>query len=369
MTRRLPLILAAVLSVLVALLSYRFLALGLRLSFPDMGGHIDGARLAFLVHISASPVALALATFQLLPGLRARRPGLHRWAGRAYGVAILIGGLGALGMLPTSNGGVAAQVGFGLLAVFWIGTTGIAIRHAMARRIADHRRWMIRSFALTFAAVTLRVELPILIFGFGLTYAGAIAILSWLCWMPNALVAELWLARGQGVKPRLMWSLVAATAAVYLVMVLWSLPHLSALAGGAAMFDMRLTGYDFGTAMALIAALGPEGRDFYLNVQQGFDTAFPLLEAASFTLAFLRLFPGRIAVPLSIVSFIGAVFDELENAVVATMLRAGPDGLTEGLVATASQWTLLKSASITVLMTAVFLGIARVLWQRRRAPA
>lgn len=192
MASRPSVFLAAFLSVVVALVSYRFLAQGLAPAFPSMFPHIESSRLAFLIHISASPVALALGAFQFLPGLRIRRPAFHRWSGRLYGVAILLGGIGALGMLPNVNGGAVSQVGFGLLAFAWIGTTVNAVRLAMARRLDEHQQWMVRSFALTFAAVTLRLELaPIM--AAGMDYVDAIRILAWLAWVPNLLVAEFWL--------------------------------------------------------------------------------------------------------------------------------------------------------------------------------
>lgn len=197
MSRRIFLPVTAFLSLSIALSSYRFLGLGLNLAFPTMQGLLDGARLAFLVHISAAPVALATAAFQLMPRLRARRPRLHRWTGRVYGVAILFGGLGALLMLPNSNGGPVAMVGFGLLAVLWLGTTALGIAKARAGDYTAHRRWMIRSFSLTFAAVTLRLFLIPMSMA-GMPYEEAIAILAWLSWMPNLAVAE-WLLR----RPRL----------------------------------------------------------------------------------------------------------------------------------------------------------------------
>jgi hypothetical protein len=51
---------------------------------------------------------------------------------------------------------------------------------------------MIRSFALTFAAVTLRLYLPFpMIWGF--EFIEGYRIIAWLCWVPNLLIAELWI--------------------------------------------------------------------------------------------------------------------------------------------------------------------------------
>ncbi len=178
------------LSLLIALASYRFLALGLPQSFPEMLGQIEGQRLAFLLHISFAPVALAIGAVQFFPRIR-RRKALHRWLGRIYGMAILISGSAGLVVALNAAGGPSARLGFALLALVWVATTANAIRHAMARRISAHRRWMVYAFALTFAGVTLRLYLV----GFmaaGLTYTEASPFLAWLCWLPNLGLAWWW---------------------------------------------------------------------------------------------------------------------------------------------------------------------------------
>lgn len=190
---RISLIIATILSLLVAMGSYRFLALGLPLSFPDMQAHIDGRRLAFLLHISLAPVALVIGSVQFFASIRKRKP-LHRWLGRAYGLAILISGTSGVVVALNAAGGPVAQLGFALLAFIWVFTTANAIRFAIARRIGKHRRWMIYSFALTFAGVTLRLYL----LGFmaaGFSYTEASVYLAWLCWLPNLAFAWWWLRR------------------------------------------------------------------------------------------------------------------------------------------------------------------------------
>ncbi|WP_425049659.1 DUF2306 domain-containing protein [Psychromarinibacter sp. S121] len=181
------------LSLAVALVSYRWLAFGVEASMDFMLHHFIDRRTAFLAHVLFAPVALALAPFQMAKSLRARRAALHRWMGRVYGVAILISGLGGLAMAPFSSAGPVAAWGFGILAVLWLGVTGRGIWLAMQRRIAEHRRWMIRSVALTFGAVTLRIELPLLAMAFG--FDTGYRIVAWLSWVPNLLIAEWWLRR------------------------------------------------------------------------------------------------------------------------------------------------------------------------------
>ncbi len=191
---RLPLIFLGLTSGLIALVSFRFLLLGVEQSYPDMPDQIRNQLTAFVLHISAAPIALAFGAVQFFPKLRKRWPVLHRWIGRGYGMAILVAGLSGIVIALNAAGGPVASAGFALLSVLWIAFTANAIRLAMAGRIADHRKWMIRSFALTFAAVTLRLYIPGFLLG-GMDYTAASPYLAWICWVPNLIFAEWWLRR------------------------------------------------------------------------------------------------------------------------------------------------------------------------------
>lgn len=185
----------------VALASARFLIMGVEAAFaglPEMAEHLKDRNLAFILHVSASPIALVLGLFQFLPGLRAKSPALHRWSGRLYVALVLIGGMAGLVLALGISGRPSAALGFGLMAIVWIGTTVQAVRLAMAGRFTEHRRWMIRSYAVTFAAVTLRLEMPFFFVLGGMEYAEVSNYVAWMCWVPNLIVAELFLRRRQG---------------------------------------------------------------------------------------------------------------------------------------------------------------------------
>ena len=182
--------LAAFLGLLVSLVSYRFVFLGLESAFEIMIEHARDRRVLLLMHVSAAPVALAVGAFQFMPRIRRNHRALHRWLGRLYAVAILVGGIGAMGISLNAIGGLWAQVGFSALGIAWMGSTAIAIWMAMNKRFAEHRVWMLRSFALTFSAVTLRLQLV----GFeisGLPYEQSSVWLAFTCWVPNLVVAEI----------------------------------------------------------------------------------------------------------------------------------------------------------------------------------
>ncbi|AUC52015.1 hypothetical protein CDO87_01865 [Sagittula sp. P11] len=186
-------ILIAVLSLAVALASWRFLVFGVAQAMPFMAHHLDGRAVALYAHILLAPVALAAMPFQFWPRLRARRPALHRWTGRVYAVAVLLSGLGGLWLAPGTSAGPVAAWGFGLLAVLWLGSTARAVWLARAGRIAEHRVWMLRSAAMTFGAVTLRLQLGLFapLVGFETIYV----ITAWSSWVPNLMLIEWWLRR------------------------------------------------------------------------------------------------------------------------------------------------------------------------------
>jgi len=162
----------------------------------------------------------------------------------------------------------------------------------------------------------------------------------------------------------LFWVLFAAMAAVYLTMLFWSLPFLRDASGGLMPFDLRPGGYSPDEARVFLAALGDTGRDFYLHTQQMLDSAYPALLAVVLVMAFQRLFDGALKWVLSSVALLAAAFDYLENAGVAAMLRAGANGVSADMVAAASRWTVLKSATATIAITALLIGLALAGWRR-----
>lgn len=147
-----------------------------------------------MIHIIASMLAILIGPFQFLPGIRKGRwLKVHRWLGRSYLLSILFGGLSGLYMATLSYGGMVSHLGFGTLACAWLYTGYRAYRHIRDRDIEAHRRWMIRNYALTFAAVMLRIYVP-LSGPAGFDFLTAYQVIAWLCWVPNLLVAE-WIIR------------------------------------------------------------------------------------------------------------------------------------------------------------------------------
>jgi uncharacterized membrane protein len=199
------------LAVAVALYSLRYFGAFAHLWLdvdPKLRAVIALVPVQALTHMLIAPIALALGPFQFYPALRTRYPSAHRRCGRIYVLACLIAGAGALATAPFASGGKVAGLGFGLLALFWMGTTLGAWRAAMRQDFARHRLLMRFSYAMTFAAVTLRLQIPI---GAALGYPDYSAMSVWLaytCWIPNVVAVALYSLAKQ---PRRLAALPAFT--------------------------------------------------------------------------------------------------------------------------------------------------------------
>ena len=182
-----------------AIVVYGFMPLGAMVD-ADMRAVLESHRIGIYAHVFASAIALALGPLQFFTRLRNRHISLHRWTGRIYlGMGVLIGGLAGLYMSFHSSGGIVARSGFAFLAIAWLYSGLRAYLAIRAGKVAEHRRWMIRNFALTFAAVTLRLYLPTsMVAGFdsGIAYQA----IAWLCWVPNLVASELLFNRPHGAR-------------------------------------------------------------------------------------------------------------------------------------------------------------------------
>lgn len=144
------------------------------------------------VHAVSSGLALAIGWMQFWKRLRRRKLRLHRATGAVYAVLIAVGGVTGLYLAFYANGGWIAQAGFGALSAAWLYTLYRGIRSIVSERDPlAHGRWMIRNYALSCAAITLRLYVPLAAVLFGLTDTNdTFVVIAWLAWVPNLLVAE-----------------------------------------------------------------------------------------------------------------------------------------------------------------------------------
>jgi uncharacterized membrane protein len=148
------------------------------------------------LHIAGGMGALLTGPWQFSEKLRARALNFHRWLGRFYLLEVALGSIAGFVMATVSEEGLPTHLGFGALAVLWFFTGLQAYLKVRSGNIAAHRQWMIRNFALTLAAVTLRNYMPLMLFALHWSFRSTYITVSWLCWIPNLLIAE-WLIRRQ----------------------------------------------------------------------------------------------------------------------------------------------------------------------------
>ncbi|NOX52487.1 MAG: DUF2306 domain-containing protein [Gammaproteobacteria bacterium] len=144
---------------------------------------------AISMHLFGGFIAMISGAFQLNSRFRNRFTLMHRWLGRLYILAVIVGGTAGFVLALSSFGGLVSHFGFGLMAICWVGTTLAAYWQIRDGNILAHRDWMLRSYALTLAGVTLRIYLGLSVV-IGIDFADFYPVLSWICWVPNLLIVE-----------------------------------------------------------------------------------------------------------------------------------------------------------------------------------
>ena len=153
---------------------------------------IDHWRIAFFVHVYASLWALLAGFTQFSGQIQSYYPRVHRAFGYIYVTdVLLITGPAGLLMGVYANGGLPSKISFVTLAILWITFTAIALSKAKNGDFVSHRNFMIRSYALTLSAVTLRAWKWSITNNFELPPMDVYRAVAWLGWVPNIIFAEL----------------------------------------------------------------------------------------------------------------------------------------------------------------------------------
>lgn len=189
--QRIGYVIVLVLVAAVVVSSARFL-----LPTPPLAGamqsQLDARPIAFVSHVACGIVALVLGAVQFTTRTGQRRA-WHRAAGKIYVATCLTGAVTGFYIAWFSFGGPVATTGFVGLATAWFVTTAMGFRAIVSGQVVRHRRWMVRSYAVTLAAVTLRLMLPVPLV-LGIDFVEAYRVIAFLSWIPNIILAEIWLA-------------------------------------------------------------------------------------------------------------------------------------------------------------------------------
>lgn len=147
---------------------------------------------AFFIHVYTAVFVLPAGFTQFSGTIRRKFPLVHRYVGRVYAaVVIFLAGPSGFYMGIFANGGFPSQISFCLLSILWIGFTVWAVVKIRNGDVRSHRDFLIRSFALTLSAITLRAWKYLLVLVFHPRPMDVYQIVAWLGWIPNLLIAEL----------------------------------------------------------------------------------------------------------------------------------------------------------------------------------
>jgi uncharacterized membrane protein len=155
---------------------------------------------AFYIHVFSAIIALFAGFTQFSPDILRGNPQIHRLVGKIYVVIVLfINFPVGLIMGVYANGGIPCKIAFLLLDSLWFYFTLRAYLCAKSRRFAEHKNYMIRSYALTLSAITLRTWNLVLSNSFDINAVDQYVVTAWLGFVPNLMVAEV-LIRAERIR-------------------------------------------------------------------------------------------------------------------------------------------------------------------------
>lgn len=154
-------------------------------------------KLATYLHVLLLPVALIIGPLQLSAQLRQRRPQLHRFLGRCYVSAVLVGVPAGVYLGLFSGEGIVATMGYFGMGFSALVCTVLAWHAAQTRDFVSHRAFMIRSYFVLFSsAIGLRLLLLLVVPRLGPMPQGfhePYVICVFLTWSLGLLAADAYL--------------------------------------------------------------------------------------------------------------------------------------------------------------------------------
>ena len=145
------------------------------------------------VHIACAMPAILFGPFLFSTTLRKERPNVHKTLGKFYVAGCMISAITVLPLAVANGGGLVGNIGFSVMGITWFTVTYFAYSSAINKDFISHRRWMMRSYALTFAFVHVNLTYKFIL-PYEIMSVGAVkAMQSMVSWQFNLLLVELYL--------------------------------------------------------------------------------------------------------------------------------------------------------------------------------
>jgi uncharacterized membrane protein len=149
----------------------------------------------FYIHVFSAILTLLAGFTQFSTFILTRHRKIHKILGRLYAWNIfLVNFPSGFIMAIYANGGFPSKIAFLILDCLWFAFTLKAVVEIKRGNIQSHKNYMLRSYALTCSALTLRTWKLILSNLLVIDPATLYMIDAWLGFVPNLLFAE-WLIR------------------------------------------------------------------------------------------------------------------------------------------------------------------------------
>lgn len=150
----------------------------------------------FYTHVLSSIFVLLAGFTQFNSFVLNRYPKIHRNIGKLYVfVILLLAAPSGFFIGWQANGGFYSKISFVTLSVLWFFFTLKGFLSIKNKQITQHKLYMLRSFSLTFSAITLRFWKVILVYLFHPSPMDVYQIIAWLGWVPNILIIEYYIYR------------------------------------------------------------------------------------------------------------------------------------------------------------------------------
>lgn len=162
---------------------------------PQPGSTLLNRHIWFFAHMTIAIPILAIAPLQFVAGLRRARPQVHRWLGRAFLTSSMLAGMTAIWLGATIQY-EGSRIPLAMFGLVWIGFSAAAWICAVKRDFANHRRFVIRSFAIGLAFIWVRLlgSFEAQLFPFISDTQARETNLEYLSFVLPLLAVELWLS-------------------------------------------------------------------------------------------------------------------------------------------------------------------------------
>jgi hypothetical protein len=152
---------------------------------------------SFYIHVISSWFVMLAGIIQFIPYILKNFSVIHRIFGKIYVFLVLfLAAPSGLGLALYANGGLSTKVGFTFQCIVWWFITFIAWQEIRNRNWLLHTQSMIRSYAITLAAMSLRVLSFVMIYNFGTKPIETYLTVTWLSWVGNLFIAEIFIRNG-----------------------------------------------------------------------------------------------------------------------------------------------------------------------------